>query len=309
MKQFLEEYGKSIFVLVLMLILIVFASPLGDIIEEKTKNQIKEVETITDDEQQIATGNYYTIVFDGNGATSGEMKPMKVICGREFTMPECKFKKDGYEFSNVWTSNRIYTVSNGTYKDIAQKGETVVFYAKWGTIFDLNGYLNGEIVGALTDYDTNEIYGTCDVYINDELKDKSCVDFYGSYLPGTKYEIKNIKATKGHTYIGVLDNISLSGYIYDEEVSPCLMFIRNKYTITYHSNTSDATGTTNTSTHTYNKEQQLTSNGFTRTDYTFNGWNTKADGTGTSYSNEEVVKNLTDQNDVNIDLYAQWKKN
>ena len=50
-------------------------------------------------------------------------------------------------------------------------------------------------------------------------------------------------------------------------------------------------------------------NGFTRPGYMFLGWNTSADGSGTTYTDMQEVKNLTDQNNVNIDLYAMWKKN
>ena len=38
--------------------------------------------------------------------------------------------------------------------------------------------------------------------------------------------------------------------------------------------------------------------------YTFNGWNTKADGTGISYSESDVIKALADKE--SITLYAQW---
>lgn len=46
---------------------------------------------------------------------------------------------------------------------------------------------------------------------------------------------------------------------------------------------------------------------YKREGYTFTGWNTKADGTGTNYADKEKVKDLTTvPNDV-IHLYAQWK--
>ena len=38
--------------------------------------------------------------------------------------------------------------------------------------------------------------------------------------------------------------------------------------------------------------------------YLFNGWNTKADGSGQSYENKEKVKNIT--TDESITLYAQY---
>ena len=46
---------------------------------------------------------------------------------------------------------------------------------------------------------------------------------------------------------------------------------------------------------------------YKREGYTFTGWNTKADGTGTNYADKEKVKDLTTvPNDV-VHLYAQWK--
>ena len=53
----------------------------------------------------------------------------------------------------------------------------------------------------------------------------------------------------------------------------------------------------------------LPKNTFTRSNYTFTGWNTKADGTGTAYEDEASVTNLTSQNYASITLYAQWNKN
>ena len=48
-------------------------------------------------------------------------------------------------------------------------------------------------------------------------------------------------------------------------------------------------------------DKQLSSNTFTREGYTFTGWNTKADGTGTRYADGATVKF-----DVDTTLYAQW---
>ena len=50
----------------------------------------------------------------------------------------------------------------------------------------------------------------------------------------------------------------------------------------------------------------LTANPWQRDNYTFNGWNTSADGTGTSYADEEEVSNLASRDEA-IVLYAQWE--
>lgn len=53
-----------------------------------------------------------------------------------------------------------------------------------------------------------------------------------------------------------------------------------------------------------NVASKLSKNVFTRTGYTFDGWNTKADGTGTSYTDEQSVAFGKD-----VTLYAKWKAN
>ena len=54
--------------------------------------------------------------------------------------------------------------------------------------------------------------------------------------------------------------------------------------------------------------QNLTANSFTREGYTFMGWNTAADGSGTNYLDTQSVKNLTATSHDTVTLYAQWFK-
>ena len=79
------------------------------------------------------------------------------------------------------------------------------------------------------------------------------------------------------------------------------------YKVKFDSN--GGSGTMNDMSFTYGTAQNLTANTFTRTCFYFNGWNTESDGTGTSYSNQEEVNNLTTTNNEEITLYAQWGTN
>ncbi len=76
-----------------------------------------------------------------------------------------------------------------------------------------------------------------------------------------------------------------------------------KYTVQFEPN--GGTGTMSDQTFICDVEQQLTANSFSRTGYTFTGWNTKDDGSGDSYTNQQSV-NLSSTNNDNITLYAQW---
>ena len=57
----------------------------------------------------------------------------------------------------------------------------------------------------------------------------------------------------------------------------------------------------------YGTSYRLTSNAYSIPGYNFKGWNTKADGSGTSYANGASVKNLTTTNGATVTLYAQWE--
>ena len=57
----------------------------------------------------------------------------------------------------------------------------------------------------------------------------------------------------------------------------------------------------------YDKAFKLPANKFTRKGYKFAGWNTKKDGSGTTYKDKNRAKNLTTKNKGTATLYAQWK--
>ena len=98
----------------------------------------------------------------------------------------------------------------------------------------------------------------------------------------------------------------------------------NTYTVNYNGNGATG-GTTASSTHTYDKAQNLTLNGYERqytvtfnenyegstnqtakSTYAFKDWNLKNDGTGNAYTNGQSVTNLTSTNNGTVTLYAMW---
>lgn len=74
-------------------------------------------------------------------------------------------------------------------------------------------------------------------------------------------------------------------------------------------NANSGSGAMNTQQFTYDKPQALSANAFKKTGYHFVGWNTRADGKGTSYKDKQQVNNLTVTNGSTINLYAQWQPN
>lgn len=81
----------------------------------------------------------------------------------------------------------------------------------------------------------------------------------------------------------------------------------NTYTIKFDAN--NGTGTMADLPMTYGTAKNLSANAFTRSGYTFSGWNTAADSSGTSYANNASVNNLASTDGEEIILYAQWTRN
>lgn len=86
----------------------------------------------------------------------------------------------------------------------------------------------------------------------------------------------------------------------------------NPYTISYNSNkpskaSSSVTGSTGQTNLVYDQTGNLANNGFSITGWSFVNWNTKADGSGTTYQAGQQIKNMNDGQ--NTTLYAQWRPN
>jgi len=71
-------------------------------------------------------------------------------------------------------------------------------------------------------------------------------------------------------------------------------------------NSNLGTGTMANQPLTINSATAINTNTFTRTGYTFSGWNTLANGTGTSYCTNENDTTITALSEEEITLYAQW---
>ena len=121
---------------------------------------------------------------------------------------------------------------------------------------------------------------------------------------------------EGYTFAGWTTNADGSGNSYSNgqqvknlatsgTVTLYAKWTANTYTISYNGN-GNTGGSTASSTHTYNEEKALTANGFTRTGYSFAGWNTNANGSGKFYADKASVKNLSSTNGDTVTLYAQW---
>lgn len=90
----------------------------------------------------------------------------------------------------------------------------------------------------------------------------------------------------------------------DSDVTLYAIWTPNPYKVAYDANTGD--GTMPDQSFQYDTAQNLNANRFAKPGWTFTGWNTKPDGSGTAYEDAQQVTNLTAQDGGEITLYAQW---
>ena len=89
-------------------------------------------------------------------------------------------------------------------------------------------------------------------------------------------------------------------YSFAADITLFAQWTANNHTVTFNSNG----GTGSMSNQIANVPTTLTANAFTRTGYIFSGWNTAANGSGTSYADGATYSFAAD-----ITLYAQWTAN
>jgi len=196
----------------------------------------------------------------------------------------------GWDFSNIWKMNPA--VNNG-YPNLRSAGVisyTVAFDAQGGTVSPASQTVtNGSAVGTLP-----------------------------------------VATRTGYTFGGWWTATNGSGTQYTPatvatgDITLYAKWTPITYTVVYNGNGSTS-GSTASSSHTYDVAKALTSNGFTRAytvTYNYNGngqsnetetatctfknWDTSSGGGGTTYTDGQSVMNLTSTAGETINLYAQW---
>ena len=137
-----------------------------------------------------------------------------------------------------------------------------------------------------------------------------------SFTVGVSQKLSaNTFTRSGYTFVGWNSSADGSGRSYSNEESltlndetPLTLYAQWQKNVTYAKvtfNSNGGTGNMAEQSFTVGVSQKLSANTFTRSGYTFVGWNSSADGSGRSYSNEE---SLTLNDETPLTLYAQWQK-
>ena len=171
---------------------------------------------------------------------------------------------------------------NNTKRTIVNFGNTTVWQE--GQMVDARAYHNsGVTADGVTSY-TNDVEGSNDSLYAEGYKDHVLVTTYGEWIENEDGTTTRT-VTKECTYCK-----------YKEEIK--------EYQVKLTYNANGGAGTIDSATGAAGESVTVAENGFTLNNYTFTGWNTQADGSGTAYSAGESFT-LTED----TVLYAQWSKN
>jgi uncharacterized repeat protein (TIGR02543 family) len=131
--------------------------------------------------------------------------------------------------------------------------------------------------------------------------------------------ITAVPSRTGYIFLGYFDASSGGTKYYNADLSSARTWNKTSnttlyahweaitYTVKFDAN--GGSGTMADQEFTYGVSNTLTSNAFTRTGYTFAGWTTNANGTGTSYTNTQSVRNLANTEGAEVIIYAKWAAN
>ena len=115
----------------------------------------------------------------------------------------------------------------------------------------------------------------------------------------------NYTAYRYFLYYGTSNGLR-SGNNYRRYSGLSVRCVKAKPGMTISFNANGGTGTMNMQKIDAGQSANLTANTFTRTDYVFTGWNTKADGSGTSYADTALYAAPVSEDNKIVVLYAQW---
>ena len=232
----------------------------------------------------------YTITYNTDGGTINEDYVKNYTEGVGATLPT-DVTKTGYTFDG-WYNNNELTGNKVTAIGTSETGNKE-FWAKWTAI-------------------------TYTVTLNQKSGSNGTESISATY-DATMPNI-TVPTRTGYTFGGYWTNedgtgtqyYNQSGGAYNnkkwDQATDATLYAKwtaNKYTVKFNGNNNTG-GSMSDQSFTYDTPQNLTTNAFTRIGYTFNGWNTNASGSGTSYTDGQEVINLNSTSGGQITLYAQW---
>lgn len=124
-------------------------------------------------------------------------------------------------------------------------------------------------------------------------------------------DVPTVTANAGYEFTGWYDTTNskevadITNYVVNGAVTLTAQYKGKEITVKFDGNGADQDSPTmQDQTWTYGTDFEMPANAFVKTYWTFNGWNTKSDGSGTSYTVGNKYNDLTTEGEIT--LYAQW---
>jgi len=232
-----------------------------------------------------------SISFVGNGATGGKMD----------TITSSQMDK--------WTAGSTFEKISNVYFGSGYDGGTNTDKTITHSFLGWALTANGEVVyapGQVIDLKKGEI-GNLTLYAVWSTKHVQLPELNREGYAHTEWTLQgsNVVIGKAGANYPVTEDISLSAKWSDSNLI--------KYTIQYNGNGATSGNTVDPSSrvHSVLTNWQVAPNGFVKTGYQFNGWNTKADGSGIAFGENAFITYVGAEVDAKnvVTLYAQWGKN
>lgn len=186
-----------------------------------------------------------------------------------------------------------------------------------GSTYSTSSLASGNYSAYVTAYngsgytDSGRIYFSVGVTASFDANGGSCGTASKRVVTGDKYGDLSKPARSGYTFVGWYTSASggsqvTSGTAVTSGSNHTLYahWSADNYTVVFNKN--GGSGSMSNQSIARDQSVALTANAFTKTGYSFSSWNTKADGSGTSYANKAKVENLAAGGGT-ITLYAIWK--
>lgn len=256
----------------------------------------------------------FTVTYDDNGKDGGGAAPTDATVydtGSTVTVlgNTGSMTKTYYTFAG-WNTSNASDATNATHynadEQLANISANTTFYAVWKHQVTLGVSPAGKgTISAVYGTGGDAYYGKAagDAFTSGDLVSHD-IRLILSATPNTGYHFAGSWGGTSST-----DNPA-DVPVDDNKLPFTANFAANTYEVAFNANANDATGTMANQSFTYDESAKaLTTNGYSRTGYTFDGWNTAADGSGTDYANGASVQNLTSEDGGTFTLYAKWRQN
>ncbi len=226
--------------------------------------------------------NTYTVSYNANGGSGAPSSQTKTY-GKNLTLTSSKPTKSGYAFKN-WNTKADGSGTSYAPGATYSSNAAVTLYAQWSAnTYTVSYNANGGNNPPASQTKTHGINLTL-------TSSKPTRTGYTFKSWNTKADGSGTSYAPGATYSS---NAAVTLYA---------QWSANTYTVSYNANGGSNPPASQTKTHGINLT--LTSARPTMTGYTFKSWNTKADGSGTSYA-----PGATYSSNAAVTLYAQWSVN